>query len=131
MLADLKGGVIVIQFLYTTSENCEATAAWLSLLRDDLGPRGPQLYGVAFNDGVSSQDLINFQKWAKFPVAISKKEAVLKFLGLPTLKGMDVPQIVVIDRNGMIRAQTKPRPGGDISDYETMRKLLNQLLNEK
>ena len=130
------------QFLFTWCQHCQATPAqWLSKMQSELGPKGLQVYGVAFNDEVLTKDAptnnkltSEFSHYAAFPVGLVKaKEPVLRFLGLsPSSEGYGVPQMVVIDKKGVIRAQTPARPGkGSIVEESVMRDLVNKLLLEK
>ena len=97
------------------------------------------MVGIAFNDEVNTKDAAKnkreveqFGRYAKFPVGLSAKEPVLRFLGLSVMDGYGVPQLVVVDRKGVIQAQTKPRPGkGEIVEESVMRALVNKLLAEK
>lgn len=138
-LASLKGKVVVIQFLFTWCPHCQATAEWLSRLQTELGPKGVQVVGVAFNDEVNTsnaaknkEEVVKFGRYANFPVGLSTKEPVLRFLGLSVMDGYGVPQMAVIDKKGVIQAQTKPRPGkGEIVEEPVLRALVNKLLAEK
>lgn len=135
-LAELKGQVVVVQFLYTWCGHCENTAEWLSRLETEFGPRGLRVFGVAFNDEVNTVDaernrveVVRFSQHARFPVGLSAKEPVLQFLDLQPDASYGVPQLVVIDREGIIRAQTSPRPGkGELIEEPVMRRVLEDLL---
>ena len=139
LLASQKGKVVVIQFLYTWCPHCQATAKWLSQMQTELGPKGLQVYGVAFNDEVNTKDgatnnktTAAFSQYAQFPVGLSTKEPILKFLGLSVMDAYGVPQLVVIDKKGVIQAQTHPRPAkGEIVEEPVMKALVNKLLAEK
>ncbi|MEO5924955.1 MAG: TlpA disulfide reductase family protein [Bryobacteraceae bacterium] len=140
LLSAQKGKVTVVQFLFTWCQHCQATAQWLSKMQTELGPKGLEVYGVAFNDEILTKDtaannklVTAFSQYASFPVGIVKtKEPVLSFLGLSVLEAYGVPQLVVIDRKGVIRAQTPPRPGaGSIVEEKVMRELVTKLLAEK
>jgi thiol-disulfide isomerase/thioredoxin len=135
-----KGKVCVIQFLFTWCPHCQATAKWLSQMQAELGPKGLQVYGVAFNDEVLTKDaaainkgVVEFSPSAKFPWGIApSKEAVLKYLGFSVMDRYGVPQLVVIDKKGMIQSQTSPSPGkGEIVEEPIMRALVTKLLAEK
>jgi peroxiredoxin len=131
-LAAQKGKVCVIQFLYTWCPHCQATAKWLSTMQKELGPKGVQVFGVAFNDGVSAKEVQEFKQFAQFPVSLAPREPVLKFLGLSVMDGFGVPQLVVVDKKGVIQGQTKARPtNGEIVEEPIMRALVNKLINEK
>jgi peroxiredoxin len=140
LISSQKGKVVVIQFLFTWCPHCQAAAGWLSKMQTEWGTRGLQTYGVAFNDEVLTKDAAEnnkvtaaFSQYASFPVGLSAKEPVLRFLGLSVLEGYGVPQLVVIDRKGVIRAQTTARPSGNltIATESVMRETVNKLLNEK
>ena len=140
MVSSLKGKVVVIQFLFTWCPHCQATAQWLSKLKAELGPKGLEVVGVAFNEeqmmtpneANNKAEMAKFNEFAKFPVGMSKKTPVLSFLGMSVMDGYGVPQLVVIDKKGVIQAQTKPRPAkGEIVEEPVMRALVNKLLAEK
>lgn len=141
LLSAQKGKVVVIQFLFTWCPHCQASAQWLSKMQAELGSKGVQVYGVAFNDEVLTKDVATnnkltaeFSKYATFPVGlVTTKTPVLSFLGLSVVEGYGVPQLVVIDKKGVIRAQTAPRPSGTatIATESVMRETVNKLLLEK
>jgi thiol-disulfide isomerase/thioredoxin len=139
VLSSLKGNVVVVQFLFTWCPHCQVTAKWLSQMEQELGPKGLKILGVAFNDQVNTQDsgknkaeLDKFRGFAKFPVGASPKEPVLRFLQFAPDEAFGVPQLVVIDRRGMIRAQSAVRPGqGDLGDEPVMRAVVENLLRER
>lgn len=131
-LAAQKGKVVVVQFLFTWCGHCQNTARWLSNVQRELGPKGVQVFGVAFNDGVGPKEVQEFKQYAQFPVSFSAREPVLKFLGLSVMDGFGVPQMVVVDKKGVVQAQTKPRPAnGEIVEEPILRSLVNKLLAEK
>jgi thiol-disulfide isomerase/thioredoxin len=138
-LASLKGKVVVIQFLFTTCPHCQNSAVWLSKMQAELGMKGVQVYGMAINDEVNTPDaarnkaaVLGFSQFAKFPVGIGTREAMMKFMGFSVLDQWGVPQFAVIDKKGMVRAQTTPRPmAGQVVEEPVMRDLVNKLLLEK
>src|SRR5262249_32163377 len=130
MLTSQKGKVVVLQFLYTTCPHCQATAGWLSKMQTELGPKGLQVYGVAFNDGVSANDVKEFGQFAKFPVT-APSDPVMKYLGISVIEGYSVPMLVVIDRKGVVQAQSSTRPmRGEVNEEPVMRALVAKLLAE-
>jgi cytochrome oxidase Cu insertion factor (SCO1/SenC/PrrC family) len=138
-LASLKGKVVVVQFLFTTCPHCQNAAVWLSKMNTELGPKGVQVYGVAVNEEVNTPDpaknkasLASFSQFAKFPVGISTTATLMKFMGFSVLDRWGVPQFAVIDKKGVIRAQTTPSPmKGQVVEEPVMRDLVNKLLLEK
>lgn len=138
-LASLKGKVVVVQFLFTTCGHCQETAMWLSRFESEMRGKGVAVYGVAFNDEVNSKDTAKnqavtkaFDSYAKFPVGMASEDAVQRFLGLSVLDGYNVPQMVVIDKKGVIRAQTSARPKvGEVIQEPVLRDVVTKLLAEK
>jgi hypothetical protein len=66
-----------------------------------------------------------------YPVGYSAKDHVDTYLGRTGKEILNIPQIVVIDRKGMIRA-TSGGAGGDprLEDENWLRNLINDLLDE-
>jgi peroxiredoxin len=133
LLSSLKGKVVVIQFLDTTCPHCQAYSMFLSGLVKELGPKGFQPWGVAFNEADAKMAAAYKQTYASnFPVGYTPRNTVISFLAIPD-QLMAVPQIVVIDRWGQVRAQTSPRDEDKVSEIRrepVMRKLLDDLLKE-
>jgi peroxiredoxin len=133
-LSDYRGKVVVVQFLYTTCTHCQATARTLNSLEQELGPRGLQVLGIAFNPDVQQQpgtitDFIKSNNVA-FPVGAASRDTVLGYLGISVMERFAVPQIVIIDRRGSIRAQSKFMGSPELQDVSSLRPLLDGLLQE-
>jgi hypothetical protein len=79
----------------------------LNKLYQELGPSGFQPIAVTFDggDALRVPDFVT-QFGISFPVGYSPREAVMSYLGISTTEKFVLPQIVVIDKNGMIRAQS-------------------------
>ncbi len=137
-LASMKGKVVVIQFLYTWCEHCQNTARMLSNVQAEMGSKGVQVMGVAFNEEVNTDNKATNNATTKqfdtqftnFPVALAPQPEVLGYLGVSLMERYAVPQMMVIDKKGVIRAQTKPLPEGKLQNENYLKDLLNKLLNE-
>jgi peroxiredoxin len=137
-LASQEGKVCIIQFLDTTCPHCQNAAVMLSKLQGELGPQGLQVFGVAFNDLVNTPNPSQnsaatgefAMRFAKFPVGMASRETALKFLGLSVMERFYVPQILIVDKKGVIRYQDKPQPTGELSTEASLRKLVTGLLAE-
>jgi cytochrome c biogenesis protein CcmG/thiol:disulfide interchange protein DsbE len=139
-LASLKGKVVVVQFLDTNCSHCQATAQMLSKVKADFAAKGVEIYGVAFNPGVltaseaaNTAEVRKFTtQFARFPVGIAERNPVLKYLGLSPMERWGVPQIVVIDKKGIIQAQSKGSEGGvePLQHEPSLRNLLTMLVNK-
>jgi peroxiredoxin len=137
LLSNFKGKVVVLEFLFVASQHCVRVAETLNRLQTELGPRGFQSIGVAFDPPNSPNSgpqfvthLVNQLKLT-YPVGYSTKEDVDTYLGRTGNEILNIPQIVVIDRSGVIRATSGPKPGNPkLEDEEFLRALLDPLLKE-
>ncbi len=131
-LSSQRGKVVVLAFMFTTCSHCQAEAQMLSKIYKDMEPRGLQVLGVAFNDNAAIlvPDFVQ-QFGVNFPVGSSERGPVMTYLGLSEMVRWGVPQVVVIDKKGNIRAQTPPQSGDPVLQNDAnMRELLGELLKE-
>lgn len=135
LLANSRGKVTVVQFLYTTCGHCQATAQMLSRLRAEFGSQGLEVVGVAFNNeaqrDISVTQDFKSTNGVSFPLGTASLESVLSYLGISVMERFVVPQIVVIDRNGMIRAQSAATGTPELQDEGYLRTYLGSLLKEE
>lgn len=131
LLSQFRGKVVAVEFLLTTCPACQDASRVLNRLYQQYGPRGFQAVGVAFND-MAMMLVPDYVKdlGLTFPVGVGTRENVMDFLQHSPILRMLVPQLVFIDRKGMIRAQY----GGDdpfFQDKEkNMRTQIESLLAE-
>jgi peroxiredoxin len=113
LLSSSKGKVVALTFIYTTCIHCQHASQAFSKLYTEYSPRGFQVVSVAFNE-MANLFVSDFVKnnGITFKVGFSPLDPVLQFLGISPIERYEVPQIVWIDRNGIIRAQT-PAIGDD------------------
>lgn len=134
LLSSFHGKVVVIEFLFLRSLHCQRVAQTLNRLYSDLGPRGFQPVGIVFGPGADAQKVTYFAQDSKltYPVGFSTPDVVDSFLARRPDETLNIPQVVVIDRAGMIRAQSGGK-GGDLTleNENSLRILLNDLLNEE
>jgi len=133
LLSSFKGKVTVINFFLTTCQHCQQFAQVLSKLYTELGPRGFQAVGVATFNASSAPEVVNFGKrfGVNFPLGHSAtREATSAYLDYSVMTMIMVPQVVVIDREGNIRAQTPAEGHSDLRLEPTLRKLVESLLDE-
>jgi peroxiredoxin len=137
LLSTFKGKVVVMEFMFVKSEHCLRVLRTLGKLQEELGARGFQPVGIVFdppNTTVDGRLLATvMQSYFKltFPVGYSSKEAVDRYLGRTPQEILSIPQVIVIDRAGTIRATSGTR-GGDptLEDESSLRALLGKLLDE-
>ncbi len=131
LLSAYKGKVICLEFLFTTCPHCQRASQTYTKLYKELGPQGMQPLGIATNEmaGLLVNDFIRDFK-VGYPVGYSTMDASLHYLMIDKNKRWVVPQVVVIDRKGVIRYQTPWNGDETHQDENFMRNLLKGLLAE-
>ena len=136
-LSAFKGKVVVMEFLFINSQHCMRVATMLNKLNNELGPRGFQAVGIAFDppntNSTGAQLLPAVVDYFKlsYPMGYAEKADVDSYLGRSGNEILNIPQVVVIDRSGMIRYTSGGR-GGDprLEDESSLRNLVLGLLKE-
>ena len=129
LLSSFKGKVVALAFVFTTCPHCQAECQVLSKLDSELGPKGFQPLAVAFNDnaGMLVNNFIqNFH--INFPVGYAARETVVNYLQLNDKDMWNVPQIVLIDRKGMIVAQSAPKGTEELQEENSLHAKITNLL---
>lgn len=136
-LSSFKGKVVVMEFLFIRSQHCQRVARTLNSLYAELGSRGFQPVGVAFDPptgstaGAAGVSFMASYLKLTYPVGYASKESVDSYLGRAPNEILNIPQVVVIDRNGTIRASSGGRGGNPtLEDAVALRALLEKLLAE-
>lgn len=132
-LSSLQGKVVVIEFLFMNSEHCLRVARTLNALQGELGQRGLQSVGVVFGPNANEQHVVYIVDYLKlaYPVGFTTSAKVDSFLGRTGTEILSIPQVVVIDRAGTIRASSGRRPGDPkLEDQSYLRDLIDGLLKE-
>lgn len=103
-LKQYRGKVVALEFLLTTCPHCQKCSQLLQKLQDEYGPKGFQAVGVAFNE-MAHMLLPEYTKnfGIRFPVGFAQREQVYEYLQHPAVAPLYAPQLVLIDRQGMIR----------------------------
>lgn len=130
LLSQYRGKVVALEFLFTTCPHCQAASRAMSKLNAEYGPKGLQPLGVAFNE--NSEKLVGeFVRdyGVTYPVGFSPREQVLSYLQNSDGR-VSVPQMVFIDRKGMIRQQSLPMNDANTASEANMRKMIETLLAE-
>ena len=126
-----KGKVCVLTFILTTCPHCQKESQMLTKLYKEMAPRGLSVFAVAVNDNaaVLIPGFVS-QYEVGFPVGFSNPDAMQTFMGFSPMERWVVPQVTVIDRKGMIRAQTPFNGDPNLQSETYMRTLLEGLLKE-
>jgi len=133
-LSSFKGKVIVIEFLFLGSQHCMRVATTLNKLYEELGSRGLQPVGIAFGPDATAANTYLATKNLKlnYPVGYADTSGVDTYLARGKDEVLNVPQVIVIDREGLIRAQRGLKPGDpQLENEDSLRRLLQSLLNER
>jgi len=133
-LSSFRGKVVVIEFFFLRSAKCLNLANTMNKLNAELGPRGFQAVAIAFPapgsdaTGPLVGQLVDYLKLT-YPVGYTNKERVDQYLERAETELLRIPQVVVIDREGMIRAQSGGREGNAQLENETyLRTFIENLL---
>jgi peroxiredoxin len=131
-LANYKGKVVVLEFLLTTCPHCQRCSSIMQKLYKEFGETKVQMLGVAVNDMAHMLIAEYSQKLSlTYPVGYGSRELSHNFLQHPFMKTMYMPQLVIIDKKGVVRFH---HPGEDQAFYASeeanMRKEIAQLLAE-
>jgi len=139
LLSSYRGKVVMMAFMFTTCPHCQALSKIITKLQKDLGPKGFQAVGAVFNEEVNTpnasanaQVTANFvnQFEVGFPVGYAPSASVLSYLGHSDIERWVVPQIAIIDRKGVVRAQSAAQGTADLQTESYLRKFLGDLLDE-
>jgi thiol-disulfide isomerase/thioredoxin len=140
LLSSYRGKVVMVAFMFTTCPHCQALSKVITQLQNELGPRGFQGLGVTFNEEVNTPNAgVNAQVTGKFvqefqvgfPVGFAPSASVMSYLGHSDIERWVVPQIAIIDRKGVVRAQSAAQGTSDLQRADYLRKYLGTLLDEK
>jgi peroxiredoxin len=125
LLSSYKGKVVVCQFILTDCGHCQKASQTLNKLHREFGPQGFQPVAVAIND-MANMFVNDFVKQFNitYPVGFSPREPVLAYLQHNVMMSLMMPQLVVIDRKGVIRYQY----AGNDSFFENEEKNLREIL---
>jgi peroxiredoxin len=110
LLSSLRGKVVALEFLLTTCPHCQRCSGILQQMYGEFGPKGFQPVGAAIND--NAQALVPefiYKLGLKYPVGVTPRDMAYEFLGYNqnnvSSGPMLMPQLVFIDRKGIIQVQ--------------------------
>jgi thiol-disulfide isomerase/thioredoxin len=131
-LSNFTGKVVAVEFLTTNCPHCLRVAQTLAKLQWELRSRGFQSVGIAFDKNISPQKASDFAKLlaVTYPVGYTTSDKVDSYLGREADQKFRLPQVVVIDRKGVIRAQSQPLVEKNLEDENYLRNLIGALIKE-
>jgi len=128
LLSQYRGKVVALEFILTTCSHCQDASHVMTQYQQELGPRGFQALDIAINALDTSPDpnsantiVANFVRDFKvgFPVGWVTRDQFMGFMGFSVLDRVMVPQLVLIDRKGVIHYET---PAGESPERESLMK---------
>ncbi len=106
VLSQYKGKTVALIFILTYCPHCQKIVGFLSQDQTEYGPRGFQVLASAIEDGAAAAVPGFLKKFnPPFPVGSNARVPVLDFLQHPMAARLIMPQLVFIDKQGMIREQ--------------------------
>jgi peroxiredoxin len=132
-LSSFKGKVVLLEFLLVDCPHGLRMAQTINKLHTEMARRGFETVGVAFDNGIGSSALESLVRLLKldYPVGRTTSDKVDTYLGRSVMERMQVPQLVVVDRTGVIRAQSRAIGEANLTDEGYLRGLVDGLLNEQ
>jgi peroxiredoxin len=128
LLSSLKGKVVIVQGLLTTCPHCQAYSQLLTKLQNEYGARGFQAMGIAYDvDAATAQNYVSTYH-VGFPVGYASRDAMLGLLGHSVLERLSVPQIMIIDKKGVIQAQSAAEGTPELQQEANVRQWIEKLL---
>ncbi len=125
-----KGKVVALEFLLTTCPHCQRTAKALTQATKDFGPKGFQALGVAINDNPEVPKFVQ-DFGVNYPVGTGPRDTVYSFLQHSVMSpNLMMPQLVFIDRSGMVRAQYDGTSEFFKAEDKNVRAMIEKLLAE-
>jgi peroxiredoxin len=132
LLSSLKGKVVLVQGLLTTCSHCQAMSQMLTKIQNDYGPRGFQALGVAGisdddNNAGRAQNYVT-QFHLNFPVSYTARDTIVSFWGHSVIERLAVPQVMIIDRKGIIQAESAAEGTPELQQETGVRAWIEKLL---
>jgi peroxiredoxin len=133
LLSSYRGKVVLLGFFATWCQHCQNTAKAFNGLQEAYGMDGLQAIGIAINPEADDQKVREFQHLyaPSFPVGRAKPDSALSYLGISVMERWVYPQVVLIDRKGVIRAQSDSKGTAELQDAIKLRPEIEKLLRER
>lgn len=133
LLSSFRGKVVLLGFFATWCQHCQNTAKAFSNLQQVYGAEGLQTIGVAINP--ESKDPSVVKEFARlyapnFPVGHNTADTAITYLGISVMERWVYPQVVLIDRKGVIRAQSDPKGTAELQEAVSLRPQIEKLLRQ-
>lgn len=130
LLSQYRGKVVALEFIYTTCPHCQAASRVMSKIQNEFRDRGLQVLDVAINPNADLA-VADFAKefQTTFPVGWVTQDQGLAFMGFNMADRFVVPQLILIDRKGIIHYQTPPLGDENSMKESTIEQRIQELLS--
>jgi peroxiredoxin len=111
LLSKFRGQPVVLEFLLTTCPHCQRCSSVMQKVWSEMGEKSFQALGTAINPENISQARMMIPEYIyrlglKFPVGYTQRDMAYGWLQADVNAGpVYFPQLVFIDRKGVVRAQ--------------------------
>lgn len=131
-LSQFKGKILAVEFLLTTCPHCLRCSRTMQKVYGEFSGQGFACLGAAINDG-ARQMLLQFMisTGAQYPVGVADRDKAYAFLQADPNSGpIYMPQLVFIDRAGIIRAQYGGTDNFFLEEEKNVRESVEKLLKD-
>jgi peroxiredoxin len=133
LISNYRGRVVALEFLLTGCPHCQRSSQVLEKLYREYASRGFQPLGVAINSDAAAAVPGFIQRFGlTHPVGIGDNAAAKNYVQVPPGQRLMMPQLLIIDRKGVIQAQwdgENPMLNNG-TEEATLRPLIEKLLKE-
>lgn len=134
LLSSYRGKVILLGFFATWCQHCQNTAKGFSGLQQAFGAEGLQAVGIAINPESSNEAVVkefSHLYAPTIPMGHATIDSAISYLGISVMERWVYPQVVLIDRHGVIREQSDSKGSPDLQDPIKLRPEIEKLLKER
>lgn len=129
-LSQFKGKVVAMVFMSPTCPHCQQLTPALNYLQRTLGPQGLQVYSVAFAEMKDYMPEYMMKFKPEYPAGIATRQQNEAFLQHSTMMRFMVPQVVLVDRKGIIRQHFDSGHAAFREPSVALKAEIEKLLNE-
>jgi thiol-disulfide isomerase/thioredoxin len=129
-LGSLKGKVVAMVIMSPTCPHCQQLTGTMNGLQQMLGPKGLQVYSVAFGEMKDYMPEYNMKFQPNYPTGVAPRQQIEAFMQHSTMMRFMVPQVILIDRKGIIRQNLDSSHPAFQNPNVMLRAEIEKLLNE-
>jgi peroxiredoxin len=128
-ISDYKGKVVAVIFMSPTCPHCQQLTQAIRDLPAQYAPKGVQFVEIAFDAMASEIPGFNQKYQPPFPVGYAERNKIESFMQHSVMAPFMVPQMVIIDRHGVIQKQLPAGAPEFQKAPETLSPAIDSVLN--